>query len=381
MSLSSPLEAKVRSNGRSAAGVRVFWRTQFGEMQPEVSITDDFGIARSAWILGADTGPVTASATLTDASPLAVATFRTTAYEQVAVHIDSASDRQFAVVGNTLPRRLRVLVRNAAGPRPGVAVHWSASAGSIGSRSISDADGYAETEWQMPTVAALHHSAYAFVPGFAGRVVGFAARSVPGPVARLLIERDHERSVPANAFSAAPLIVSALDAFSNRVSGVPIRWQVVTGPVKLTTGEVTVTDAFGRTSALISPQGIEGSATVRAFAGDASANFSLLLSPRVVRVTLDTETQGGWVSNQNGGRPAQDTIAVGETMVFGLSMFDYDNHNVISVGEPAFDGGGEFPYANPSEVRITFTTPGFYRYQDSYTGSIGSVLVRRRSVP
>ncbi len=377
--LFTPLEVRVRRNGKYAEGVRVFWRTQSGRVQPAVSVTDERGMARSEWTLGNSPGPVSASAATDEQSPTTAVVFRTVAYEPVTATIDSATNGQRATVGSVLPRRLRVHVRNAAGPRAGVTVYWSAAAGAIGERSVTDVHGNAETDWRLPNAAALVHTAYALIPGFSQRVISFSAEALAGPIVRLTTVNGATRTVMTKAFSAAPLVVGAVDAFGNRVTSAPVVWSVVEGPVTLKSSTTSVTDHLGFAEAVIASQGVAGTAVVRATAGSGTVDFIVQIVPGVLRVVLDTETGRGWRSAQNGSQPAQDTIPVGETIVFGLSMFDYDNHNVVSVGEPMFDGGGEFPYANPSEVRITFTKPGLYRYQDTHTGAFGTILVLERS--
>lgn len=92
-------------------------------------------------------------------------------------------------------------------------------------------------------------------------------------------------------------------------------------------------------------------------------------------VILETNNDHRFVSLHNGSSPAVDTVAVGATIVWALSPFDYDYHNVTSVGLPALPGGGGFPYAAQSEVRITFAKPGVYRYRDTFYQGTGTVVV------
>lgn len=378
--LSTPLDVRVRKNGKYAEGVRVYWRTQSGRVDPASSVTNARGVATTKWTLGNTLGPVLATAATDETASSPSATFRTVVYEPVTVVRDSATDAQRATVSTTLPRRLRVQVRSAAGPRAGVTVFWSASAGVVSEQSVTDANGYAETAWLLPTMAANGYSAYAMVPGFSQRVVSFSATATAGPIVRLTNVNGAERIVAARSASVPPLVVGALDAFGNRVTGAPVVWSVVNGPVTLKSGTTSLTDYLGFAEAVIATQGVEGAAVVRASAGTYAVDFKLNLAPGLARVMLDTRTGRGWLSEQNGSQPAFDTIVVGETVVFGLSMFDYDNHDVMSASGPFFQGR-EFPYANPSEVYITFNTLGLHRYQDSYTGATGSVLVVSRSVP
>jgi plastocyanin len=93
-------------------------------------------------------------------------------------------------------------------------------------------------------------------------------------------------------------------------------------------------------------------------------------------VVLETNFDQRFVSLHNGSTPAIDTVPVGATVAWALSPFDYDDHNVTSVGLPALPGGGGFPYAVQSQVRITFTQPGVYRYRDTFSEGTGTVVVQ-----
>ena len=81
-------------------------------------------------------------------------------------------------------------------------------------------------------------------------------------------------------------------------------------------------------------------------------------------------------SRENGSSPAVDTIPAGRTIVWTLE-FDYDLHGVAPVGDPTFQGGGDFPYANPSTISVTFSAPGTYHYADPYNPNATGVVVVR----
>ena len=84
-----------------------------------------------------------------------------------------------------------------------------------------------------------------------------------------------------------------------------------------------------------------------------------------------------FVSQQNGTSPAVDTIRAGETMEWIQTPFDYDQHRVVSVGDPSFQDTRDFPYANPSIVSVTFAVPGTYHYTDFYYPLATGIIVVR----
>ena len=84
-----------------------------------------------------------------------------------------------------------------------------------------------------------------------------------------------------------------------------------------------------------------------------------------------------FVSSQNGSKtPAVDTIPAGATMTWTLVDFDYGQHGVKSVGIPSFKGE-DFAYTALPTVRVTFTTPGTYSYNDPYQPTATGVVVVR----
>ena len=111
------------------------------------------------------------------------------------------------------------------------------------------------------------------------------------------------------------------------------------------------------------------------------ADFAFTISPPAYDVLLHTPgalTNGpfAFISSQNHTTsPAVDTIPAGRTMTWTLE-FDYDQHGVASVGQPAFEGG-DFPYTAVPTISVTFTTPGTYHYADPYwPGTTGIVVVQ-----
>ncbi len=172
------------------------------------------------------------------------------------------------------------------------------------------------------------------------------------------------------------LVAIVTDLYGNQVEGQAVSWTVKRGPIAFVTMEGT-TDALGMISAIVEPNGATGDAVViAALPGVAeSAHFALTISPRAYDVVLHTWWNPEFVSAQNGKGPAVDTIPVGATMTWTLE-FDYGLHAVQSVGTPSF-AGGDFPYANPSTVNVTFVNPGTYAYHDPYQPTATGVVVVR----
>ncbi|MEQ1693022.1 MAG: hypothetical protein ABMA00_17160 [Gemmatimonas sp.] len=371
--LASPLRITVMENGVAASGVPVSWATTSGQISPSVSRSDAAGRAAATWTLGPVVGTAIATASL-ESSGRPSATFRSEAYAPVTATVVEATDNQAAPVGSELPRRVRILVSGAARPQSGVAVSWSVTGGEIPRTSLTDANGIAEATWTMPTRAGLH-VAYASVNGFRDGLVVLRATAFAGPVASVDFEQAATRNVPATPFINEVVSVIARDRYRNPVGGAPIRWSVLTGPIAISSAALS-SDPSGRSTATLSSLGEPGVAVVAATLAEHQAHFTFVLTPRRFEVALETNGGYKFVSRQNRTAPAVDTISVGRTIVWYLDPFDYDDHDVTSDGAPALPGGGKFPYAAPSEIQMTFTQAGTYRYRDTFTGATGTIVVR-----
>ena len=93
---------------------------------------------------------------------------------------------------------------------------------------------------------------------------------------------------------------------------------------------------------------------------------------------LDEGSSPHFVSAQNGGTPAVDTIAVGKTVEWTCRNFDYDNHRIESVGTPSFPATPDMNYyCEANHTVVTFSAPGTYRYEDFYHRlATGTIVVR-----
>jgi len=286
---------------------------------------------------------------------------------------DPATNYQTGVVGTVLGRPLVVTVLSAGAPRPGVTVHWTASAGTIADSSLTDARGIASAPWTLDTVAG-GCTAYARWDGAEGATVVFYATALPGPVANIEKSSPDSQAYPASFPAFGDLFVRLTDRYGNGVGGQRVTWTVRSGPA--TIRSVNYVAGIGFYGATVAPTGV-GDAVVRAQAGGTAvaADFALT-ALRPVPVTVLGPR--GFSSSQNGTQPATDTIASGTAMTWVLYPYDWDSHDVAPVGgSPSFQGGAfSYPSDGFSTVTVTFTAPGTYRYQDEHYGWTGTVVVR-----
>ena len=105
-------------------------------------------------------------------------------------------------------------------------------------------------------------------------------------------------------------------------------------------------------------------------------DFALTVGPAEGLVLLRLNYPPSFQSWLNLSSPAVDTLQVGETMRWVLQGRGYDAQGIVSVGSPSFQGSA-FTSANPTEVKVTFTTPGTYHYAESaYTRATGIIVVQ-----
>jgi hypothetical protein len=368
-----PLQIEVRMDGVPVEGLAVAWSSTSGTVGPWRSHTDAQGRVIATWRLGTEPGEVRAMAIVAgaEASPV---TFRATAWEEVSASLVAETNIQTGVVDRPLPRDLEVLVTKGGVPRPGVPVLWSTPNGRITDSTITGANGVATAGWTLP-IRPGSASATAEVRGYPGAALRFVANVGPGPVNTVTkLSGDGQTSpIFENVFES--LRVRAIDALGNAVGNAVIQWTVLHGSVTMAASTTTTgPDGVARNDVQLGSSA--DSILVRAKHPEgASVTFSLGIDPPVFMVFLVTTYPTRFASGWNGSSPAVDTIAVGQTMTWGLLPFDYENHGVWPVGTPTFVGG-DFPYGSPSEVRRTFTVPGTYLYYDPYTGVTGTLVVQ-----
>lgn len=373
--LPSPLQVRLLKNGRPQSGVRVWWTAESGTMAPPESRTDADGLASAVWVLAENTTNPTATATV-DVPGMPAVPFRARPRDDARVTVSALSSGQRAQVGAPLGTPLQILVTYRGRPSVGARVYWSANGGTITEQSLTDSAGIALASWTLPRQSGVYQ-AFVRLQNLEGPAAAILlATAVPGPVVSVRALSGQGQSLPSNFQKFTQLGVLATDAYDNPVPGSPVAWRVESGPLTLTRAD-SATDARGYATADVRPAGSEGAGIVSATSGGGPrATFSLTATSPLGLILLETNDDYRFRSAVNNTTPAVDTVKVGSEVTWRLSPFDYDSHDVTIVDGPARPAGGTFPYASPSEVRITFTVPGTYRYVDSVYGGSGTLVVR-----
>jgi plastocyanin len=369
-----PLSVRVESDGEPRAGVTVDWAVSAGTILPAHTVSDAGGLASATWTLGPEIGTMTATTTVAGAVGSPVSFSATGRAALVRATPVPPTNGQSGIVGTALARPLEVQVTSEGEPKAGATVHWHTAAGSVSPEaSTTDAEGFAVAEWTLDTVAGTGKVEVTVDDGPAP-VTFFAALAEPGPAAGIAVFDGAAVTLPANHASGHALTARVEDKYGNGIPRQAVTWTVQEGPIALVEIDGT-TDANGLSTAEIDTTGETGRAVVSAaLAGSGlSAEFALTITAATFDIHLNAAGAHSFTSGQNGSRPAVDTIPAGRTVTWILN-FDYDQHAIESVGSPSFVGG-TFPYAYPSEVTVTFTTPGTYHYTDPYVPESAGTLV------
>lgn len=371
-----PLSVRVESDGEPRAGVTVDWAVSAGTIVPAHTVSDAGGLASATWTLGPEIGTMTATTTVAGAVGSPVSFSATGRAPVVRATPVPPTNGQSGMVGTALPLPLQVQVTFEGEPKAGAIVHWHTPAGTLSPEaSTTDAEGFAVTGWTLDTVAGTG-KVEVTVDDEPSPATFFTALAQPGPVAAIEVLDGAAVTLPENHASGHALTARVEDQYGNGIPRQAVTWTVQEGPVALVEIDGT-TDANGLSTAEIDPTGETGEVVVRAaVAGSGqSAEFALAITAPSFDILLNAAGAHTFTSGQNGSSPAVDTISAGRTVTWILS-FDYDQHAIESVGLPSFVGG-TFPYANPSVVTATFTSPGTYHYTDPYVaGSAGTLVVQ-----
>jgi plastocyanin len=288
----------------------------------------------------------------------------------------ASGDAQSGTVATTLPLPLRVVVDSDGSPQAGVTVTWQSSSGALApTSSVTDAEGLATTMWTLDTVSG-GKTASAAVAGAEGSPVTFSATALAGPATIIEKMAGDSQAVAANRPPFNPLLVRFLDQYRNRVEGRTVTWSVESGPLTILSSN-PMTNGDGVSLAVVGTQRTPGGGLVRVALNGATlaVDFTLTVGPPEAFVVVEDQGRSTFTSAQNHtSNPAVDTLAVGQTMAFNCTNFDYGQHRLVSVGQPSF-GRQDFPYGCLSEpLSVTFTAPGTYQYADFYfrraTGTI-----------
>jgi hypothetical protein len=290
----------------------------------------------------------------------------------------ASGDGQSGTVATTLPLPLRVVVDSDGAPRAGVTVTWQAYAGALEPQSsVTDAEGLATAMWSLDTVSGAK-LAFAGVIGASGSPVSFRATALAGP-ATTIEKQDGDSQTVASNRQFLPLRARLADRYDNGVVGQTTTWTVESGTLVILSN-TGVTDGIGVSNAVVGrTQRTPGTGVVRVALNGATpaVDFALAVGPPEAFVVVDNQGSSAFISAQNNTSPAVDTLPVGQTMAFPCLNFDYDQHRLVSVGEPSFRSR-DFPYGCQSEpVSVAFIAPGTYQYADFYhPAAIGTIVVQ-----
>jgi len=214
-------------------------------------------------------------------------------------------------------------------------------------------------------VAGAQH-VWATVEGVAG-VLDFEAMAVAGPPVSLeKLAGDGQRTGSAAVFGFEPLVARAVDRFGNLAPSGNFQWSVESGPVELAGSPFLLPSGMDAVS--IRGTGQSGTARVVVTLDGRSleASYALELAPAEWEVGLvnTSYTSVGFRSHQNLSLPAVDTLPLGGTMVWKFQ--DYwdvvsGEARIVPLGPPGFP---DCSVSGPTAVfcRVTFSTPGTYRY-------------------
>lgn len=369
--LSKPLLARVLRDGKAVGGVPVTWNASSGTIVPASPRTNDSGYVSARWMLGDVPGTDTATASL-GGEPARNLHFVANVFEELSLSKVAETDMQIGEVAQTLSMPLRVRLARRGTPVVGAQVVWNTTFGSLTVTSRTDALGIAEAQWTLPTSAGLAIATAHLLDDRYPALTFFSVGRAASFDELLTVSGDFQQ-LPVNSSDWQELAVKSIDRFGNAIPGIAVSWNVQSGNADVLSTEVR-TDSTGISRAKLKLLAAPATVVVHARAQNRDRFFNLYATPPEYRVTLSTNVLQ-FISNQNGSMPAVDTIPVGSIITWRLEPFDYDEHAIESVGQPAF-AGGTFPYGNPSQVRAAFPTAGTYKYRDPYYGQIGFVIVR-----
>lgn len=383
--LSHPLRVLVTRDGMPSAGTHVEWQVSSGELQSDVSVTDEAGYAAVGLTTGFNPGPleVTASVRGSSAEP---ARFVIDVWPRVRSSAIGPLWLGDHHVGTELPGGVRVLVTREDLPWSSTPVSWnvSGSAELVTSDPISNTRGIAGAAIRFGT-APGEARIYATVRGSRAPLL-FRANVVPGPVAsiRLIaINWDTTRTtiepVPGNFFSSPTYVVELRDSYEHPVADEPVNIRLIAGE-----GEIWQlrynSDEKGLFVFRLHPVLGSEPAVVELTAshGGALLTMTIPIAPPLLGVRLQSGGPDGYafVSERNGTTPAIDTISEGDSMTWRVPQYDYEQHQLEFTTGPELFPAIVFPAGHDAIVSHRFTRAGTYLYRDSDWGITGTLVVQ-----
>lgn len=187
-----------------------------------------------------------------------------------SVHVTSVSlevvsgDGALVNTGVPTPASVRAVDGDGA-PVAGVAVHWTATGGSVApATAVTGADGLATVSWTMGvgtnTLTAVVRNAPASAVTLTG--IGKVPGTTAGLPSEIVVVSGDAQSGASGAPLAAPLVVRVTDNAGVATPGITVHWQLYSGSGTLSAA-TSVTDANGLASITFSPG--TGTNAVKAF--------------------------------------------------------------------------------------------------------------------
>jgi hypothetical protein len=260
-----------------------------------------------------------------------------------------------------------VLVTELGVPVEGVTVEWATSGpgSTIGTSSLTDPNGIAQTVWKISQVAGPQ-AATATVDGATGSPVNFSATANPGNPTTIEKTNGDNQSQQVGMPFPVPMSLHVTDNFGNGVPSIEVDWSVTSGSVVLD-GPASTTASDGKTAMSVAAGNTLGAAQVTASPVGAlnSVTFDLEITGPQFHIMLGNDF---FRSLHNGTEnPAIDTVAVGTTVIWDKAS--PKPHSVTSTSGPvAFDSGLLTGVSN-TNYKFTFTTPGTYTYESTPDGA------------
>jgi adhesin/invasin len=263
--LRQPLRVVVRAAdnlGVRGAAVR-FRGVDGGTVGDTLQFTDADGVAETIATLGNQAGPQRFEASVATLDPIQ---FDETAEAGSATQLTAVDgNNQTGTVNRQLATPLTVRLTDAYGnPTAGAAIDWTidTGGGSLSSSStVTGANGQASVTYKLSTTAGPN-TVHATLHSNPQLSTTFNAVGQAGTAVTLLLVSGNGQSGTSGSPLSLPLVVSARDSFSNRVSQATVNWQIVDG-AGILNPSMSTTDANGSAQAILT-LGPSGTITVRA---------------------------------------------------------------------------------------------------------------------
>ena len=250
--LDKPLRVVVTRQGRPAAGVEVFWTTEYGTVVGN-GPSDQHGIATATWTLPSRIGGARwAWAYLQDRLDEGVA------FDVNASHPDIeivAGSGQHGVVGTVVDSDLLARVTWRGTPIVGEPVEWVG--GQVAGDAVSDANGFVRGTWRLGTRAGQASVALRLRRlGANGPSASFHGSAGPGPATRVEPWGTTTRFWTRGRAGEVVVGGRVTDAFGNEVPDATISWSI-SAAGGVTIGPVAVaSDALGVSRGVLHINGV-----------------------------------------------------------------------------------------------------------------------------